>query len=141
MAPSSTAFEGGLRETSAVLAISLEIEEDAALMNYSVEHFRAVEAPGEPLGYEFVPTGRVETVEAHDEAAAAAIALSEDEIDLDVVSYDPSRNLYGVGGADEEVRVTVRLGGKPPPPRITRPVHPGPWWVGRGVRRGSIGCP
>jgi hypothetical protein len=108
VAPSSTAFEGGLRETSAVLAISLEIGEDAALMNYSVEHFRAVDAPGEPLGYEFVPTGKVETVEAHDEAAAAAIALSEDEIDLDVVSYDPSRNLYGVAGDDEAVRVTVR---------------------------------
>jgi hypothetical protein len=101
VAPSSTAFGGGLRETSGALAISLEIGEDAALMNYSVEHFRA-------LGYEFVPTGRVETVEAHDEAAAAAIALSEDEIELDVVvSYDPARNLYGVAGDDEAVRVTA----------------------------------
>jgi len=96
-----------LRETSGALAISLEIGEDAALMNYSVEHFRAVDAPEAALGYEFVPTGRVETVEAHDEASAAAIALSEDEIELDVVSYDPARNLYGVAGDDEAVRVTA----------------------------------
>ena len=97
-----------MRETSGALAISLEIGEDAALMNYSVEHFRAVDAPEAALGYEFVPTGRVETVEAHDEAAAAAIALSEDEIELDVVvSYDPARNLYGVAGDDEAVRVTA----------------------------------
>jgi len=96
-----------LRETSGALAISLEIGEDAALMNYSVEHFRAIDAPEAALGYEFVPTGRVETVEAHDEASAAAIALSEDEIELDVVSYDPARNLYGVAGDDEAVRVTA----------------------------------
>jgi hypothetical protein len=108
VAPSSTAFGRGLRETSGALAISLEIGEDAVLVNYSVEHFRAVDAPGAPLGYEFVPTGRVETVEAHDEAAAAAIALSEEEVELDVVSYDPARNLYGVAGDDEAVRVTVR---------------------------------
>jgi hypothetical protein len=107
VAPSSTAFGTGLRESSGALAISLEIGEDAALVNYSVEHFRSVDAPEAPLGYEFVPTGRVETVEAHDEAAAAAIALSEDEIELDVVSYDPARNLYGVAGDDEAVRVTV----------------------------------
>jgi hypothetical protein len=100
-------LEEALRETSGALAISLEIGEDAALVNYSVEHFRAIDAPDAPLGYEFVPTGRVETVEAHDEAAAAAIALAEDEIDLDVVSYDPARNLYGVAGDDEAVRVTV----------------------------------
>ena len=96
-----------MRETSGALAISLEIGEDAALMNYSVEHFRAIDAPEAALGYEFVPTGRVETVEAHDEASAAAIALSEDEIELDVVSYDPARNLYGVAGDDEAVRVTA----------------------------------
>jgi len=84
--------------------------EDAGAVHYAVEHFRAVDAPGSPLGYDYVPTGQVETIEAHDEAAAAAIALaSEDDLEqLDVVSYDPSRNLYGVAGEDEAVRVTVR---------------------------------
>jgi hypothetical protein len=76
-------------------------------VNFSVEHFRAVDTTS-PLGYDFVSTGRVDTVDAHDEAAAAAIALSgPDELGLDVVSYDPGRNLYGVAGEDQAVRVTA----------------------------------
>ena len=78
------------------------------LVNYSVEHFRAVDAPSSPLGYDYVSTGRVEAVEAHDEASAAAIALAgAEELELDLVSYDPTRNLYGVAGEDEAVRVTA----------------------------------
>jgi hypothetical protein len=78
-------------------------------MNFTVEHFRAVDAPASPLGYDFVPTGQVDTVDAHDEASAAAIALAGDEqLDLDVVSYDPGHNLYGVPGEEEAVRVTAQ---------------------------------
>ena len=76
-------------------------------MNFTVEHFRAVDSAS-PLGYDFVSTGRVDTVDAHDEAAAAAIALTGgDEVGIDVVSYDPGRNLYGVAGEDQAVRVTA----------------------------------
>jgi hypothetical protein len=76
-------------------------------MNFAVEHFRAVDSAS-PLGYDYVSTGRVDTVDAHDEAAAAAIALTgEDEVGIDVVSYDPGRNLYGVAGDDQAVRVTA----------------------------------
>ena len=76
-------------------------------MRYTVEHFRAVEAGERPLGVAYVPTGRVEQVEAHDPPAAAAIALSEGEdlMEVDVVSYDPGDDLYGVVGEDEAVRV------------------------------------
>jgi hypothetical protein len=76
-------------------------------MNFSVEHFRVVDTTS-PLGYDFVPTGQVMRVDAHDEAAAAAIALSgSDELGVDVVSYDPGRNLYGVAGEEQAVRVTA----------------------------------
>ena len=76
-------------------------------MRYTVEHFRAVEAVELPLGVAYVPTGRVDQVEAHDPPAAAAIALSEadDLMDVDLVSYDPGDDLYGVAGDDEAVRV------------------------------------
>lgn len=76
-------------------------------MRYTVEHFRAVEADERPLGVAYVPTGKVEEVEAHDPPAAAAIALSEAEdlMDVDLVSYDPGDDLYGVAGEDEAVRV------------------------------------
>ena len=76
-------------------------------MRYTVEHFRAVEADELPLGVAYVPTGRVDQVEAHDPPAAAAIALSgaDDLMDVDLVSYDPGDDLYGVAGDDEAVRV------------------------------------
>ena len=76
-------------------------------MRYPVEHFRAVEADERPLGVAYVPTGRVDQVEAHDPPAAAQIALSEadDLMDVDLVSYDPGDDLYGVAGDDEAVRV------------------------------------
>jgi len=78
-------------------------------VNFNVEHFRAVDAPSSPLGYDYVSTGRVDSVDAHDEASAAAIALaSGEELEVDVVSYDPTHNLYGVAGEEEAVRVTVR---------------------------------
>ena len=78
-------------------------------MRYTVEHFRAVEADERPLGVAYVPTGRVDQVEAHDPPAAAAIALSEAEdlMDVDLVSYDPGDDLYGVVGDDEAVRVNA----------------------------------
>jgi hypothetical protein len=76
-------------------------------MNFAVEHFRAVDSATE-LGYDFVSTGRVDQVDAHDEAAAAAIALAGgEEVGVDVLSYDPGRNLYGVVGDDQAVRVTA----------------------------------
>jgi len=76
-------------------------------VRYTVEHFRAIEADERPLGVAYVPTGRVDQVDAHDPPAAAAIALSEgdDLMDVDVVSYDPGDDLYGVAGEDEAVRV------------------------------------
>ncbi|HYX85295.1 MAG TPA: hypothetical protein VE777_10030 [Gaiellales bacterium] len=78
-------------------------------MRYTVEHYRVVEADGPPLGVAYVPTGRVDEIEAHDPPAAAAIALSEreDVMDVDFVSYDPGQDLYGVAGEDEAVRVTA----------------------------------
>jgi len=77
-------------------------------VRYTVEHFRAVDAPGSALGYDYVATGRRTEVEAHDELAAAALALTEDDDgeELDLVSYDPGHNLYGVVGEDDAVRVT-----------------------------------
>jgi hypothetical protein len=82
---------------------------DDDAVRFTVEHFRAIEAGDRPLGVAYVSTGRVDDVEAHDPPAAAAIALSErqDVLDVDVVSYDPSQNLYGVTGEDEAVRVTA----------------------------------
>ena len=78
-------------------------------VRYTVEHFRAIEAGDRPLGVAYVPTGRIDDVEAHDPPAAAAIALSDrqDALDVDVVSYDPAEDLYGVTGEDEAVRVTA----------------------------------
>jgi hypothetical protein len=76
-------------------------------VRFIVEHFRAVEADELPLGVAYVPTGKVDQVDAHDPPAAAAIALSEGEdlMDVDLVSYDPGDDLYGVAGDDEAVRV------------------------------------
>ena len=76
-------------------------------VRYTVEHFRAVEADERPRGVAYGPTGRIDQVEAHDPPAAAAIALSEGEdlMDVDLVSYDPGDDLYGVAGDDEAVRV------------------------------------
>ncbi len=84
-----------------------EIRDDAAV-RYTVEHFRAVDAEDSPLGVAYVPTGRVEEIEAHDEDTAAAIALSGDAevLEADVVSYNPADGLYGVAGEDEAVRVS-----------------------------------
>jgi hypothetical protein len=78
-------------------------------MRFRVEHFRAVEAPETPLGYAFAPTGRVDEVDAHDEAEAAATVLapSDDTGTLDVVSFDPGNGLYAFPGEDEAVRVVV----------------------------------
>ena len=76
-------------------------------VRYTVEHYRAVEADERPLGVAYVPTGKIDEIEAHDPPAAAAIALSEGEdlMDVDLVSYDPGDDLYGVAGEDEAVRV------------------------------------
>jgi hypothetical protein len=54
------------------------MEEDAR-MRFRIEHFHAVEVPDTPLGYEFAPTGQVDELDAHDEADAAATALSGEE--------------------------------------------------------------
>jgi len=76
-------------------------------VRFIVEHFRAIEAEERPLGVAYVSTGRVDQVEAYDPPAAAANALSEGEdlMDVDLVSYDPGDDLYGVAGDDEAVRV------------------------------------
>jgi hypothetical protein len=81
---------------------------DHAAVRYTVEHFRAIDDDGSPLGVAYVPTGRVDEVEAHDETTAAAIALSGDAetLEADVVSYNPGQNLYGVAGEDEAVKVS-----------------------------------
>jgi hypothetical protein len=86
----------------------LQMRDDAAV-RYTVEHFRAIDADESPLGVAYVPTGRVDEVEAHDESTAAAIALSGDTeaLEADVVSYNPSEGLYGVAGEDEAVRVSA----------------------------------
>ena len=77
-------------------------------VRYTVEHFRAIDDDGSPLGVAYVPTGRVDEVEAHDETTAAAIALSGDAetLEADVVSYNPGQGLYGVAGEDEAVKVS-----------------------------------
>lgn len=81
---------------------------DHAAVRYTVEHFRAIDDDGSPLGVAYVPTGRVDHLEAHDETTAAAIALSGDAetLEADVVSYNPGQNLYGVAGEDEAVKVS-----------------------------------
>jgi hypothetical protein len=81
---------------------------DHAAVRYTVEHFRAIDDEGSPLGVVYVPTGQVDQVEAHDETTAAAIALSGDAevLETDVVSYNPGQNLYGVAGEDEAVKVS-----------------------------------
>lgn len=78
-------------------------------MRFTIEHFRAVDVPGSALGYDYIATGQKAEVDAHDELSAATAALADaagggDE--LDVVSYDAGRGLYGVAGEDEAVRVT-----------------------------------
>jgi hypothetical protein len=79
-----------------------------AAVRYTVEHFRAIDDEGSPLGVVYVPTGDVDQVEAHDETTAAAIALSGDSevLEADVVSYNPGQGLYGVAGEDEAVKVS-----------------------------------
>ena len=81
---------------------------DHATVRYTVEHFRAIDDDGSPLGVAYVPTGRVDEVEAHDETTAAAIALSgeAETLEADVVSYNPGQGLYGVAGEDEAVKVS-----------------------------------
>jgi hypothetical protein len=81
---------------------------DHAAVRYTVEHFRAIDDDGSPLGVAYVPTGRVDEVDAHDETTAAAIALSGDAetLEADVVSYNPGQGLYGVAGEDEAVKVS-----------------------------------
>jgi hypothetical protein len=81
---------------------------DHAPVRYTVEHFRAIDADDSPLGVAYVATGQVDEVDAEDESAAAAIALtSETEVlAADVVSYNPADGLYGVAGEDEAVRVS-----------------------------------
>jgi hypothetical protein len=78
-------------------------------MRYQIEHFRAIDAPDSALGVEYVPTGKVEELEAisEDEAAALALADDTDAAELDAIDYDPSRHLYGFAGEDEAVRVTA----------------------------------
>lgn len=77
-------------------------------MRYTVEHYRVVDAPETPLGYDYVPTGLTVEVNAPDATEAAALALgdADDRDELDTVSYDPGRDLYGVAGEDGAVRVT-----------------------------------
>ena len=81
-------------------------------MRFRVEHFRAFEAPGTPLGFDYLSTGQVEEIEAHAEADAAAVALSvgDDMPDVDTVGYDPAHGLYGLPGEEVAVRVTVLAG-------------------------------
>jgi hypothetical protein len=81
---------------------------DHAAVRYTVEHFRAIDDDGSPLGVAYVPTGRVDEVDAHDETTAAAIALSgeAETLEADVVSYNPGQGLYGVAGEDEAVKVS-----------------------------------
>jgi len=81
---------------------------DDPAVQYTVEHFRAIDDEDSPLGVAYVPTGRVDRVDAHDETTAAAIALSGDAevLDADVVSYNPGQGLYGVAGEDEAVKVS-----------------------------------
>jgi hypothetical protein len=77
-------------------------------VRYTVEHFRAIDDDGSPLGVAYVPTGRVDEVDAHDASTAAAIALSGDAevLEADVLSYNPAQDLFGVAGEDEAVKVS-----------------------------------
>ncbi len=81
-------------------------------MRYRVEHFRAVESPDAPLGYAYTPTGRVDEVDAHDEADAAAAVLVFDETEDpdEPVAFDPGNGLYAIPGEDEAVRVVALSG-------------------------------
>ena len=81
---------------------------DDPAVRYTVEHFRAIDDEGSPLGVAYAPTGRIDEVDAHDETSAAAIALSGDAevLDADIVSYNPGQGLYGVAGEDEAVKVS-----------------------------------
>ena len=78
-------------------------------MRFQIEHFRAIDVPDSALGVEYVPTGKVEQLEAlsEDEAAAQALAIDSDAAELGSVGYDPGRGLYGFAGEDEAVRVTA----------------------------------
>jgi hypothetical protein len=78
-------------------------------VRFRIEHYRAVDVPGTALGYDYSPTGRVEEIEAHDEAEAAAAALTaNDETAVgETVGYDPGKGLYAVPGEDEAVRVVA----------------------------------
>ena len=76
-------------------------------MRFRIEHYHAVEVPDTPLGYEFAPTGQVDEVDAHDEADAAATALSGEEPVGEALSYDPGHRLYAVPGEELAVRVTA----------------------------------
>jgi hypothetical protein len=108
VAPSSARPAEGLSGPSHPLEFRAEMRDDPGV-RYTVEHFRAIEAADRPLGVAYIPTGRIDDVEAHDPPAAAAIALADrqDALDVDVVSYDPAEDLYGVTGEDEAVRVTA----------------------------------
>jgi hypothetical protein len=77
-------------------------------VRFTVEHFRAIDSDDSPLGVAYVPTGRVDEVDAESEGAAAAIALTSDAevLDADLLSYNPGQGLYGVAGEDEAVRVS-----------------------------------
>ncbi len=77
-------------------------------VKFTVEHFRAIEDPGSPLGYRYLATGVVDTVEAPDEESAAisALGVGDDGDDPGMVSYSPGEDLYGFLGEDESVRVT-----------------------------------
>ena len=88
--------------------IAPQMRDDPAV-RYTVEHFRAIDDEGSPLGVAYAPTGRIDEVDAHDETSAAAIALSGDAevLDADIVSYNPGQGLYGVAGEDEAVRVSA----------------------------------
>lgn len=81
---------------------------DHAPVRYTVEHFRAIDADDSALGVAYVPTGRVDEVDAEDETDAAAIALAGDAemLEVDELIYNPADGLYGVAGEDEAVRVS-----------------------------------
>ncbi|MBM4416352.1 MAG: protein jag, partial [Chloroflexi bacterium] len=58
-----------------------------------------------------------------DEAVAKALAqlaLSRDQVDVDVVS-EGKRGVFGIGAEDAVVRVTSRATAAAPPPRAPRP--------------------
>jgi hypothetical protein len=77
-------------------------------MRFRIEHYRAYEAPDSALGFEYAPTGRVEELDAHDAADAAAMALTADEdgpSGVDTPEFDPGQGLYAYPGEEEAVRV------------------------------------